>query len=241
MFDGDQYVDYDLWEISYFESDFSNVGNPIIVPFNTNLDNGDGPVGTIHFKTDSMTAVITWDGVATNQNDTTPFITFQLMLASDGTITFGYDDITGDLLNDLDEGIVVGVSDGQGAMPPASSDLSAPVNADVSAKTTYEIWCYDENMVVAGEYFTQDGTRPDNSAFDLDQTNVIFTPNGTGGFDVSTDAAPPPPDPEPMAGEVLGKYGGCTVGIADGTMDSTLPLLVLLSFVAILTRRKREA
>ena len=107
--------------------------------------------------------------------------------------------------------------------------------------TTYEIWCYDEDMVVQGSCYDQTGTRSDNDGFDLDQTNVIFTPNGTGGFDVSTDAAPPPPDPEPMAGEVLGKYGGCTVGIADGTIDPTLPLLVLLSFVAILTRRKREA
>lgn len=146
VFAGDQYVDFDLWEISYFVSDFSNVGNPIIVPFNTDLDNEDGPVGTIHFKTDATTAVVTWNGVATNQNETTPFITFQLMLASDGTITFGYDGITGDLINDLDEGIVVGVSNGLGAAPPGSSDLSAPVNADVSSKTTYEIWCYDENL-----------------------------------------------------------------------------------------------
>lgn len=243
VYAGDQYVDYDLWEISYFVSDFSDVGNPAIVPFNTDLDNGDGPVGTIYFKTDATTAVITWVGMGTNQNDTLAFITFQLILASDGTITFGYDGINGDLINDLDEGIVVGVSTGLDGTPPASSDLSAPMNADVTAATTYEVWCYDENMVVDGACFAQDGSRPDNSGFDLDQTNVVFAPNATGGFDISTGVAPPPPPPPPpaTAGKVLGDYGGCTVGVADGTIDPTLPLLILISVVAILRRRNREA
>ena len=166
------------------------------------------------------------------------FITFQLTLASDGTITFGYDGITGDLILDLDEGIVVGVSNGMGDAVPVSSDLSAPVNADVAAKSTYEIWCYDEDMVVAGNCYAQDGSRPDNSAFDLDQTNVVFTPNATGGFDISSVATPPAPPPGPVAGEVLGNYGGCTVGVSDGRFDPTLPLLILLSIVGLLTRRK---
>ena len=238
VFAGDSYIDYDIYDISYFESDFTDLGNPAILPFNTDLDNGDGPVGTIHFKTDATAAVITWNGVATNQNDLQAFITFQLTLASDGTITFGYDGITGDLILDLDEGIVVGVSNGLGDAVPAGSDLSAPMNADVAAKSTYEIWCYDENMVVGGECYAQDGSRPDNSAFDLDQTNVIFTSNATGGFDISSDATPPAPPPGPVAGEVLGNYGGCTVGVSDGRFDPTLPLLILFSIVGLLTRRK---
>ncbi len=238
VFAGDQYIDYDIYDISYFESDFTDLGNPAILPFSTDLDNGDGPVGTIHFKTDATAAVITWNGVATNQNDNVAFITFQLTLASDGTITFGYDGITGDLILDLDEGIVVGVSNGMGDAVPVSSDLSAPVNADVAAKSTYEIWCYDEDMVVAGNCYAQDGSRPDNSAFDLDQTNVVFTPNATGGFDISSVATPPAPPPGPVAGEVLGNYGGCTVGVSDGRFDPTLPLLILLSIVGLLTRRK---
>jgi len=240
VFAGDSYLDYDIWDVSYFESDFTDLGNPAILPFSTDLDNGE-PVGTIHFKTDATTAVITWNGMATNQNEVTAFITFQLTLASDGTITFGYDGITGDLVNDLDQGIVVGVSNGLGAAVPASSDLSAPVNADVNSPTNYEIWCYDEDMVVGGSCFVSDGSRPDNYGFDLDQANVVFTPNATGGYDISGSAAPPPASTPPVAGNVLGEYGGCTVGISDGRIDPTLPLLVLISIAALLSRRKREA
>ena len=219
----------------------TDVGNPAILPFNGDLNNE--TVGNIHFKTDATTAVITWVGTGTYENDTLAFITFQLTLASDGTITFGYDGINGDLVDDLDEGIVVGVSTGLDGTPPVSSDLSAPMNADVTAATTYEIWCYDENMIVDGTCFAQDGSRPDNYDFDLDQTNVIFTPNATGGFDISTGAPPPPPPPPPppVAGQELGDYGGCTVGIADGTIDPTLPLLILISIVGIFTRRLRAA
>lgn len=249
-FAGDPFLDYDIWNAIYFESDFTNVGNPAIVPFVTDLDNGDGLVGTIHFKTDATTAVVTWSGMATNQNSASAFITFQLTLASDGTISFGYDGITGDMLLDLDEGIVVGVSNGAGDPPPVGSNLGAAMNADLATSTVYEIWCYDENMVVAGACYDQTGTRPDNYGFDLDQTNVIFTPNGTGGFDVSalgtpvlptTPTTPPPTTPPPTTPvSDAGALGGCTVGVADGTVDPTLPLLALMSLGYLLLRRKRE-
>lgn len=92
-FAGDEYIDYDIWDVFYFESDFTALGNPAILPFSTDLDNGGGivPVGNIHFKTDATTAVITWVGMATNQDEDLAFITFQLILAPDGTMTFGYD------------------------------------------------------------------------------------------------------------------------------------------------------
>lgn len=240
VFAGDEYIDYDIWDDAYFESDFTDLGNPAILPFNTDLDNGDGPVGTIHFEDYGDRAVITWNGVATHENDLQAFITFQATLADDGTITFGYDGITGDLVLDVDQGIVVGVSNGAGAAVPGSSDLSDGVNADVDSPTNYEIWCYDEDFVVGGDCYISDGTRPDNYAFDLDQTNVIFTPNATGGWDISSeaDAGPPPPL---VGGPVQGEYGGCTVGVSDGRIDPTLPLLVLISIVALWSRRKQEA
>lgn len=245
VYAGDAYTDYDLWEISYFESDFTDVGNPAILPFNTDLDPGFS--GMIHFKTDATTAVTTWDSVVSFETNV-EIIDFQVTLAADGTIIFGYDGpITADLVTDLDEGIVVGVSNGMDVPPPASSDLSAPMNADPTAKTTLEIWCNDENFPadpLSNECYITDGSRPDNYAFDLDQTNVIFTPNATGGFDVSTSAAPPPPPPPPPvvdSGEILGDYGGCTVGVADGTLDPTLPLLVLISLFYLLMRRRAEA
>ena len=239
VFAGDPYVDYDIWDSSYFVSDFLEVGNPIILPFSTDLDNGDGPVGTIHFKSDASTAVVTWNGVASHRSDLTPFITFQLTLEADGTITFGYLDVTADIVIDNSQGIVVGVSNGLDMMPPGSSDLSDGVNADVSAASNYEIWCYDENMVVGGDCYISDGTRPDNYAFDLEQTNVIFTPNAMGGWDISNEAAPPPPPPPLVAGDVQGEYGGCTVGASDGRFDPTLPLLVLICIVALASRRMR--
>ena len=117
------------------------------------------------FKTDATTAVITWNGVATHETDDVAFITFQIQLASDGTITMGWDGINGDLVTDLDEGIVVGVSNGMGDPVPGSSDLSAGVNADVSSPTNYEVWCNDENMVVGGDCWISDGTRPTSSCW----------------------------------------------------------------------------
>ena len=228
------YTDYWAFSISDFEDYFTNAGNPAIFPFVSDFDPSDG--GSIHFKTDGTMAVVTWNSVLTYSNNV-DIGDFQATLSSDGSITFGYDLVVpaADLIAAFTGGIVVGVSDGMGAAVPVSSDLSAPVNADVSAKTTYEVWCGDENMVVAGECYAQDGSRPDNSAFDLDQTNVVLTPNATGGFDISGQAAP---DPGPVAGEVLGNYGGCTVGVSDGSFDPTLPLLLLLSIVGLMTRRK---
>ncbi len=236
------FITYDAWYIDYFEDYFTNTGDPGMYVFGSDLDNGDG-VGTIWYKTDGATAVITWDEIPSHEDSSVPIFTFQLTLASDGTITFGYDGMTGsgDLTVDLGQGIVVGVTNGMGDVPPGSSDLGAPVNADVNSSTAYEIWCYDEDMVVAGDCFDQTGTRSDNNGFDLDQTNVVFTPNATGGFDISGSATPPEPEPEPERGPILGNYGGCTVGVSDGSIDPTLPLLILISIVALLSRRMREA
>jgi hypothetical protein len=243
IFDGDEYIDYDIWDVDYFESDFTDQGNPSILPFNTDLDNLDGDTGTIYFKSDGTTATITWEDMATNQNDTLPFVTFQLMLASDGTITFGYYGIFGDLLEDLDEGIVVGISNGDGQTPPISSDLSGPVNADPASSTVYEIWCYDEDNLVWGDgscYTPDEGapTRPDNAPFDLATRNVVFTPNASGGFDVAFMESPRPGPNEAL---VPYEISGCTLGRPDGTVDPTLPLLVLVSLAMILNSRARKA
>jgi hypothetical protein len=242
VFAGDSYVDYDLWNDSYFESDFTDVGNPIILPFETDLDNGNG-VGDIYFKTDASSAVITWDGMATNQDEMTALITFQLTLNVDGSIMFGYGPITGtgDLVADLDQGIVVGISNGAGDPPPASSDISAAVNMDGTTSTVYEIWCYDE-VALGGDCFDQTG-RPDNNGFDMaNETGVVFTPNAMGGFDLSDPAGPPPPPPPVNLPASGGQSSwGCTVGPSDGRIDPTLPLLMLISLVYIFRRRLIKA
>ncbi len=233
VFAGDQEVDYDIWED--FEVQFTDVGNPIILPFGSDLDNDDG-VGTIHFKTDASSAVMTWADMPAHEDSTSALITFQLTLNADGSILFGYGPITGsgDLTADLGEGIVVGISNGAGDPPPAKSDLSAAVNIDVNSQTVYEIWCYDE--AAPGEDCFDQMTTTDNNGFDFaEETGVVFTPNMTGGFDLSDPAAPPPPVVLPESGG--SSSWGCSVGPSDGTIDPTLPLLLLISLVYMLRRR----
>ena len=240
VFAGDSYVDYDIWNVSYFESDFTDVGNPIILPFSSDLDNGDG-VGTIHFKTDATSAVMTWAGMPSHEDSSTPFITFQLTLNDDGSILFGYGTITGsgDLTVDLGQGIVVGVSNGAGDPPPAKSDMSGAVNIDVNTQTVYEIWCYDE--VAPGDECFDQTTTADNNGFDMaNDTGVLFTPNMTGGFDVS-DATPGPPPPTVLPPSSGQSSWGCSVGPSDGRLDPTLPLLMLISLVYIFRRRLIKA
>ncbi len=53
-----------------------------------------------------------------------------------------------------------------------------------------------------------------------------------------TDPPPPPPLPPPSPSPSGG--GGCTVGPSDGTIDPTLPLLMLISLVYLLRRRLSE-
>ncbi len=232
-FAGEPYVDYDIWYDSEFEIDFTDIGDPVILPFGTDLTNdGFNATGTIHFKTDATSAVITWANMPSLEDDSVPFINFQVTLAADGTITLGYDGILGYLVSGLSEGIVVGVSNGLGDVPPGSSDLSGGVNIDVNAMTVYEIWCYDE-AAPGGVCYDQSG-RPDNSGFDLDQLNVIFTPNALGGLDVANVAGPVARPPLVV---VTRDSNGCTVGPSDGMIDPTLPLLILISLVYLLRRR----
>ena len=209
---GDPYVDYDIWNVAYFESDFTAGGNPSILPFNTDLDNDCcGDVPRVYFKTDGTKATITWVDVGTNQNDgaTDPtFATFQLIMEDNGTITFGYNGIGVGLnmITDLDQGIVVGVSDGTGAVPPGSSDLSAGSDSGTNPNM-YETWCFDVSPNV--ECF--EPNQPTNAAFDLDQSNLVFTPNGNGGFTVSANGTP----------IIVGSSnGGCSIS-GKGAFDPT--------------------
>lgn len=170
----DLYTDYDIYNDSYFESDFTSYGSPVLLPFSTDLDNDSNIDGLTYFKTDADIAVITWVKVSTHEDDSTPFITMQVTLDSDGVIIYGYNGITGHLIDDLDQGIVVGVSAGDGATPLGSADLSA--NATGSS-TIYEIWCFDGS----GTCF--EPSQANNDAFDLDNSNLMFKPDGLGGFE----------------------------------------------------------
>ena len=230
------YVDYDIWNQDYFESDFTDAGEPLILLFNTDLDNEDGtpPTGTIHFKTDgATTAVVTWDGIASDASDSTPLITFQLTLESDGTISFGYNGIFGDLVDDLGEGIVVGVSNGAGDVPAGSSDLSMDSTGGATP-TVYQIWCFDEAPGDPNP-LCYEPDLGDNSGFDLDDSNVVFTPNLVGGFDISVL-----PSDESSGGSFGGSGGGCTA-VAYNSRDPLFPaLLAVLSTWYFIRRRRRK-
>lgn len=181
VYSGTEYVDYDIWEDTVFESEFTDAGNPMILPFQTDLDNGDGPQGDIFFKSDGFSATITWVDMATHESDTTPFITFQLRLDADGTIVMGWRKVQAHLINDLSEGIVVGVSDGGGSAPQGSLDMDrdSPKSSG-SSPHAYEIWCYDDQSIC------YESSQPENTAFDLEDHNLIFTANGVGGFQVES-------------------------------------------------------
>lgn len=230
-------VTYDTWYYDYFEDYFTDAGDPVLLVFNTDLSNE--YQGTIHFKTTATEAVVTWNMVASYETDDAVFATFQAKLQSNGTIVYGWDEIPGDLVADNSEGIVVGISNGAGDMPPLSSDLSNGININLDTKTVYEIWCYGEDLVVDGDCFQSDGSRPDNYGFDLVQTNIVFSPNGTGGYDLANAVVEvQPSEPEPL---VPYEISGCTLGASDGTVDPTLPLLVLISLAMILNSRSRKA
>ena len=180
--DGD--IDYDHWE--YFE-EFVSDALPSIAVLNTDLDLG--ATGTVNFIDFGNRAVFTWNEVGTNA-DNLALITVQMQIYADGRIVFAYNGVldgpTEDLILDLDQGIVVGITAG---LQPA---LTSTPTSDLSTSFTfagteiYERWCY--NLANSCGYGGTNGTLsgPVNTAFDLDGRNVIFTPRPGGGFDVAS-------------------------------------------------------
>ena len=184
-------VDYDAWNVEEFATDFLSYGGPVLYPFETDLDQT--KMGTVYFNDFGDRAVFTWDQVGSFQNPLAPF-TFQVQVHTTGEIVFGYNGLPEDLIADLGPGIVVGLTSGDGPKDPGAVDYSA--DAPFRAGTTiYEVWCCNS----PGLCHVLDGQR--NSAFDLDQMNVAFTPVGGAGFDVTKL---PEPDAPALMGAALG-------------------------------------
>ncbi len=229
-------IQWHHWHRNSFQLDFTAVGFPSLVAFNTDLDQTS--TGVVYFNDLGDRAVFTWDGVGTNRTPGAPFITFQIHLFADGRFAYAYQGIEGDLIADLDEGIVVGFSDGSGAPPSGSVDFTASPMSVLA--TTYEIWCYNEDP--AGDPAASNCYEPgrdNNAGFDLDQEQtLLFEPDATGGtgggggqggFLVSNQppvvVQPPPPEPPPPTS------GGGGGGGGNG------PALLLLLVSAFLVRR----
>jgi hypothetical protein len=176
----DLFVDYDAWKSANFGDEFLSYGVPVLSPLQTDLDLAS--MGTVYAADFGDRAVFTWYQVGSETNELAPF-TFQAQIHANGDIVFGYNGIPDDLIADLGPGIVIGVTTGDGPTDPGALDLSS--NVPFAAGTTaYEVWCcnHPELCHVPG------GQR--NSAFDLDQRNIVFTANGSSGFDVKSVPEP---------------------------------------------------
>ena len=192
----DDDIDYDHWE---YLDEFIDDGAPIISPFNTDLDLS--TTGKVFFNDFGDRAVFTWDEVGTNENETA-LNSFQVQLLEDGTIIFGYagilDGVDEDLIEDLDHGIVVGISksDNRRDIDPVDFVSESPLTGET---TIYQAWCYDEVDSCEYDDTSESVTGPLNTAFNLDMKNLIFTPDGDSNYMVQVQSNDTESVPEPAS------------------------------------------
>ena len=188
-----------IWDKQEFQRSFSNLGQgaaaPVLLPFNTSLSQlltG----GQVQFKTFNNTfsgytgkrAVVTWVNSTLAQLRGTADITFQAQLFEDGTIIFSYQTLTSPSgagwQNFSEDGIVVGVSNGDGAWPTGRNNLNGVLDYGIDL-IGYEIWCKNDSSTVPAS--CMQANLGNNGAFDLNNKSVVFNPDGSTGFLVSPD------------------------------------------------------
>ena len=182
-----------IWRKDIFQAGFSNYGagsvKPVLLPFGTYM-NQRNTGGKTYFRTfngafngfSGNRAVITWEN-SSMPGDATADISFQAQLFGDGRIIFSYRVIssTSNWNTRVPQGIVVGISNGDGVTPLGSSDFSS---GDTGIDLTgYEIWCRNDDPSEP-EYCAQAGLGK-NNAFDLHDRSIVFNPDGADGFLVS--------------------------------------------------------
>jgi len=188
--------DYDNWE--NMEEFLSDDGQPLICPFETDLDTGDG--GTIYYNDSGNPLIITWDGVSSHNNTPGLLTTFQLLLYGDGRIVFNYNGmmVGGDFITDLPEGIVAGITpsdlpfDGEPFVPGDPGPVNLNQGPFTFGPTVYERWCYDVANSCGTDGNDTGLPGPINSAFDLDFWSICFEPiedgfSVTSGFEGNTN------------------------------------------------------
>ena len=184
---------------------------PRIAPFWTDLNPdgvaGGGDIFINTFNDDNDPAidriVITFaTGFSDCANNTCSTLT-QVQLLEDGTIIFGYNGIVQSVSQTSD--ILIGLSPGNGATDPGNTDFFATVPFDSGMEPTiYQLFSPPQD-------------------FDLDDTNLVFTPNGNGGFNVSDTLPDPPPSSAPPTWEsALGVTIRGTGGGLDDEDDASI-------------------
>ena len=177
---------------------------PRIAPFWTDLNpDGAGGGGDIFIKTFNDDAdpaidriVITFaTGFSDCANNACSALA-QVQLLEDGTIIFGYNGIVQTVSQTSD--ILIGLSPGNGVANPGSTDFGATVPFDSAISTIYQLFNPPQD-------------------FNLDDTNLVFTPNGMGGFNVSDTLPDPPPSSAPPTWESA--LGATIRGIGGGLDD----------------------
>jgi hypothetical protein len=193
---------------------------PRIAPFWTDLDPdgvaGGGDVFLNTFDDDNDPAidriVITFaTGFADCANDACSALA-QVQLLEDGTIIFGYNGVNQTAGQTAD--VLIGLSPGNGVADPGGTDFSAMVPFDsMMEPTIYQLFS---------------GAPPD---VDLDDTNLVFTPNGMGGFNVDETLPDPPPSSEPPLWE---SALGATIRGAAAGLDDVDDFTVTRTFGSLL-------
>jgi hypothetical protein len=186
---------------------------PRIVPLWTDLDPGNAG-GEIYIRTfdddadpESDRLVITFATGFFGCTDEECSALVQVQLEEDGTITFGYNGIR--QTNSQTSDILVGVSPGNSAADPGSTNFSAATSINSGSEPTVY------------EQFLAASPPP----IDLDGGNVVFEPNGLGGYVVTTPGiGGAGANPGSGGG---GGGGGCTTGKGQAVDPVWLVILIV--------------
>lgn len=148
--------------------------------------------------------VFTWSAVPEFSN--TGPNTFQVQLFEDGCIVFGYAHMT----PLPDEGHyhckLVGLTPGGNVADPGEHDYSSALPFDTGVEATvYEHFTDPVGSCSCVEFPPEGG-----NIFDLEESNLVFCPNGAGGWSVGTSLSPGALSVSPRAG---GNTGRVTVRI----------------------------
>jgi hypothetical protein len=189
----DGIIYYDYWStMEDFLAD-SDPDNPLICPFEADLDTEDesSGCGTIYYNDSGNPLIITWDEVCSHNDDIIQ-ITSQILLYEDGRIVLNFNGIgVGEDLENLDGGIVVGVTPSD--FPFDDEDFvpgdPGPVNLNQGpfnfGTTAYERWCYDAANSCGVNGSDTELPGPINTAFDLDFWSICFDP-ADDGFSITS-------------------------------------------------------